>query len=119
MSIKQRRMAKGWTQEDLSLHSGLSTRTIQRVERGEKVGAETLKCLAAVFEESTSTLQKELMMTEHIENKSNDLPLTQLEKKALEQVKELIHDNDSTQLLSIERKAIKHAKNLLSKLKRS
>ncbi len=72
-----------------------------------------------MFEESTSTLQKELMMTEHTENKSNDLPLAQLEKKALEQVKELFDDNDSTQLLAIEKKAIKHAKNLLSKLKRS
>ena len=59
MSIKQRRLAKGWTQDELALHSGISARTIQRVESGQSVGSETLKCLAAVFETSVNSLIQE------------------------------------------------------------
>lgn len=63
MSIQSLRLARGWSQEDLALHSGLSVRTIQRVESGRKAGLETLKCLAAVFETSVTELIKEQDMT--------------------------------------------------------
>ena len=43
------RESRGWTQETLALVSGLSVRTIQRVESGESPSAETLLALAAAF----------------------------------------------------------------------
>ena len=57
--IKKIRISKGWSQEQLAQFSGLSVRTIQRIERGHNAGLESLKCLAAVFELDISTLQKE------------------------------------------------------------
>ncbi len=57
--IKQIRISKGWSQEQLAEFSGLSVRTIQRIERGHNAGLESLKCLAAVFETDVSRLQKD------------------------------------------------------------
>lgn len=50
MSIKEKRLERGWTQAQLAEFSGLSQRTIQRLEKGSPATIETLKCLAAVFE---------------------------------------------------------------------
>ena len=63
MSIQKRRLDSGWSREDLALHSGLSVRTIQRLETGKRASLESLKCLAAVFETSVSELVKEQTMT--------------------------------------------------------
>ena len=46
-----------WTQEDLSLASGVSTRTIQRIEREGGGSVETWKALAAAFDVDVSTLE--------------------------------------------------------------
>jgi transcriptional regulator with XRE-family HTH domain len=56
--IKDFRISKGWSQEQLAQFSGLSVRTIQRIERGYNAGLESLKCIAAVFEIDVSVLQK-------------------------------------------------------------
>ena len=41
------REAKGWNQEDLAYHSGVSNRTIQRLERGQHDGrVKTIQALA-------------------------------------------------------------------------
>lgn len=48
--IKKMRLERHWSQDQLAELSGLSTRTIQRIENGENAGLETLKSLAAVFE---------------------------------------------------------------------
>jgi transcriptional regulator with XRE-family HTH domain len=48
--IKKMRLARHWSQEQLAEMSGLSIRTIQRIENGENAGLESLKSLAAVFE---------------------------------------------------------------------
>lgn len=63
MSLLDRRIAKGWTQEQLAEHAGLSVRTIQRVEGGHAASLETLKCLAAVFETTVRTLVEEQAMS--------------------------------------------------------
>ncbi len=55
--IKTLRLQRGWSQEQFAGFSGLSTRTIQRIERGQKPGLESLKSLAAVFETSVAALQ--------------------------------------------------------------
>lgn len=56
MGVKQLRLDKGWSQEELSQLSGLSVRTIQRIEQGNKAGLESLKALASVFELQVSDL---------------------------------------------------------------
>jgi transcriptional regulator with XRE-family HTH domain len=48
--IKEMRLERHWSQDQLSEMSGLSIRTIQRIESGENAGLESLKSLAAVFE---------------------------------------------------------------------
>jgi transcriptional regulator with XRE-family HTH domain len=48
--IKKMRLERHWSQEQLAEMSGLSIRTIQRIEKGENAGLESLKSLAAVFE---------------------------------------------------------------------
>lgn len=57
--IKKIRISKGWSQEQLAQFSGLSVRTIQRIERRHNAGLESLKCIAAVFDMEISALQKE------------------------------------------------------------
>jgi len=49
MLIQKLRLQRGWSQEQLAEISGLSARTIQRVERGQPASLETLKALGAVF----------------------------------------------------------------------
>ncbi|HGP6770839.1 TPA: helix-turn-helix domain-containing protein, partial [Vibrio cholerae O1] len=48
--IKKLRERKNWSQEQLATMSGLSVRTIQRIESGNKASIESLKSLASVFE---------------------------------------------------------------------
>jgi len=48
--LKKMRLERHWSQDQLSEMSGLSIRTIQRIENGENAGLESLKSLAAVFE---------------------------------------------------------------------
>lgn len=50
--IRVLRQQKGWTQADLAEASGLSIRTIQRLESGESIAkGHSLKCLRSVFGE--------------------------------------------------------------------
>ncbi len=50
MLIQKLRLQRGWSQERLAEVSGLSVRTVQRLERGQSGSVESLKALAAVFE---------------------------------------------------------------------
>src|SRR5205814_6188705 len=50
MLIQKLRLKRGWSQQQLADASGLSVRTIQRIENGAAASTESLKCLAAVFE---------------------------------------------------------------------
>ena len=81
MIVRKLRLQRGWTQEQLAEMSGLSVRSIQRMERGQNCSLETLKCLAAVFEVDLSALQPggETMNTES--------KLSEDEKEAIEYVK--------------------------------
>lgn len=56
--IKKMRLDRHWSQEQLAEMSGLSTRTIQRIENGENAGLESLKSLAAVFETNITDSDK-------------------------------------------------------------
>lgn len=85
MQVKSLRLHKNWSQEQLAQLSGLSVRTIQRIERGDNVGLETLKALAAVFEvdvnhlKSPNNNEHELFNTEE----TATLPSTLKEKETL------------------------------------
>lgn len=59
MIVKKLRLQHGWSQDHLAQISGLSIRTIQRIEQGQKAGLESLKSLAAVFDIHITELQKE------------------------------------------------------------
>ena len=50
MIVRKLRLQRGWTQEHLAELTGLSVRSIQRLERGQSPSLETLKALAAVLE---------------------------------------------------------------------
>lgn len=56
--IKKLRLERHWSQEQLAEMSGLSVRTIQRIENGENAGLESLKALAAVFETTIEDSKK-------------------------------------------------------------
>ena len=64
MLIRKRRIDKGWSQETLAQVSGLSVRTVQRIERGGKASLETMNALAAVLDVDVPTLTKETGMNE-------------------------------------------------------
>ena len=59
MNIRKLRKQKHWSQNQLAQMSGFSIRTIQRIERDQKAGLESLKALSAVFGIEISELQRE------------------------------------------------------------
>lgn len=62
MLIQKLRLKRGWSQQQLAEASGLSVRTIQRLEAGHPANVESLKSLAAVFEVEFATLDPEQNM---------------------------------------------------------
>ncbi len=60
MIVKKLRAEKNWSQEQVAAFSGLSIRTIQRVESGQSASLETLKSLASVFEVDISKLTEDI-----------------------------------------------------------
>lgn len=62
MIVKKLREQRSWSQEQLAQMAGISLRTIQRVEAGNRASLETLKCLASVFEVEINTLTEEIIV---------------------------------------------------------
>ena len=96
MIVRKLRLKKGWSQETLAELTGLSVRTIQRVERGHKVSLETARSLASVFQVDLSTFQQGVPNmntqnnTQETLNSQHDIKVETLkgdEKEALEYVK--------------------------------
>ncbi|CNH34723.1 helix-turn-helix domain-containing protein [Yersinia pekkanenii] len=54
--IRELRLAKAWSQEQLAELCSLSVRTIQRIENGEQASLETLSAIAAVMDLKVSEL---------------------------------------------------------------
>lgn len=84
MIVRKLRLQRGWSQEQLAEMSGLSVRTIQRIERGQNSSPDSLKLLAAVFDTDFSRLMEGTTMSEQTET-----GITEDEKRALQHVKEL------------------------------
>lgn len=70
--IKNLRTKHHYSQEQLAQMSGLSLRTIQRVESGQSASLETLKSLAAVFEIDLDVLKGDISV---IDKKSEEWAL--------------------------------------------
>ena len=60
--IREMRLERHWSQDQLAEMSGLSIRTIQRIENGENAGLESLKALGAVFDTNISDSDKKVEM---------------------------------------------------------
>ena len=75
MSVRKLRVERGWSQEQLALMSGLSIRTIQRIECGQTPALESLKSLAAVFEVHIQDLTMEKQEMNASENRQPDDPV--------------------------------------------
>ena len=72
MNVQKLRLQRGWSQQQLADLSGLSTRTIQRIENGQPASAESLKSLASVFEIDFSTLTSEQDMSASTPSKQDE-----------------------------------------------
>ncbi len=100
MIVRTLREDRGWSQEQLAQTSGVSVRTIQRIETGGRASLETLKCFAAGFETTIPELKKDADMTDH------DKPIESVEpapKPPLE---------DTPGLSDDDRAALRYARNL-------
>lgn len=75
MILKQLRLSRHLSQEQLAQMSGLSARTIQRIESGHSPSLESLKCLASVFEVDISTLNQEKFMIDKKSDNWQKLPM--------------------------------------------
>ena len=81
MMVRKLRLENGGSQEQLAQFSGLSVRTIQRIERGRQAGSESLKSLAAVFNTNITTLSQEPDMS--------TTEITAREQQVLTQVRDI------------------------------
>ena len=84
MNIQKLRLQRGWSQQQLAELSGLSSRTIQRIENGQPASAESLKSLASVFEIDFTTLTSEPDMSA-----TTATPCRQDEQLALAKVRKI------------------------------
>jgi transcriptional regulator with XRE-family HTH domain len=74
MILKQLRLSRNFSQEQLAQMSGLNVRTIQRIESGHKASVESLKCLAAALEVEISTLEQEKFVIDKQNSNWHNLP---------------------------------------------
>jgi transcriptional regulator with XRE-family HTH domain len=94
MQVQKLRLQRGWSQQQLAELSGLSVRTIQRIENGSAASTESLKSLASVFEIDFSTLSSESAMPDTPTTTPNSSPTnkpsaSQQEQLALLEVRKL------------------------------
>lgn len=113
MIIRKLRLQKGWSQEQLAEISGVSTRTIQRIERGKRASLESLKCLAAVFETEINQLQEDPTMTD------TNTPLSAEDRAALAKVRQWMKYDDEGYVIdpslnADEREALEYVRDIKS-----
>ena len=75
MILKQLRISRHLSQDQLAQMAGLNVRTIQRIESGHNASIESLKCLASVLEVDVSTLNQEKYMIDKNSDNWKGLPL--------------------------------------------
>ena len=89
MIIRKLRLEQGWTQQELGEYAGLSTRTIQRLEKGQVPSEESAKCLGAVFNVDANDILAFYANKEPSEDVMNKLSLTREEQRAMREVDDL------------------------------
>ena len=90
MQVQKLRLQRGWSQQQLAELSGLSVRTIQRIENGSAASTESLKSLASVFEIDFPTLSSESAMPDTPTSSPTHTPsASQQEQLALLEVRKL------------------------------
>ncbi|HIP39423.1 MAG TPA: helix-turn-helix domain-containing protein [Desulfocapsa sulfexigens] len=82
MDIRKLRLQRAWSQEQLAECSGLSVRTIQRLEKGGRMSLESRKAIGAAFDIDAGEFEKES------EQQSINKP-TRLEQETRDEVKKL------------------------------
>jgi len=75
MIIKKLRKQRNWSQDQLSEISGLSLRTIQRIEGGNKASMESLKALSAAFDTKVENIEQEIIMVDKESTRWKKAPL--------------------------------------------
>jgi len=75
MFVKVLRQRMRLSQEQLAESSGLSLRTVQRVEAGHRVSYASLRALASVFEVDVDKLELELYAMDKTHTEHRELPL--------------------------------------------
>ncbi len=88
MIVRKLRLQKGWSQEQLAELTGLSVRTIQRLERGQAPSLESARALAAVFEVDIATFDISTKDTGD-DSMNEKAEMTDDEQSALAYVKQL------------------------------
>lgn len=74
MILKELRISRHFSQEQLAQMSGLNVRTIQRIESGHNASVESLKCLAAALDVDVPTLNQEKFMIDKQSDHWKNLP---------------------------------------------
>ena len=74
MILKELRLIRCLSQEQMAEMSGLNVRTIQRIESGRNASLESLRCLASALEVDLSTLNQEKFMIDKNSEKWRSLP---------------------------------------------
>ena len=75
MILKQLRISRHLSQEQLAQMSGLNVRTIQRIESGHNASLESLKCLSSALEVDVDTLNQEEIILDKSSNSWKTLPI--------------------------------------------
>ncbi len=80
--IKELRLAKAWSQEQLAELSSLSARTIQRIENGEQASLETLAAIASAFNIGVAALySSEATAGKYQQAQAIDLKLAKIKRQ--------------------------------------
>ncbi|WDE06473.1 helix-turn-helix transcriptional regulator [Thalassomonas viridans] len=75
MILKELRISRHLSQEQLAQMSGLNVRTIQRIESGKNASLESLRCLASALDVDVATLQQEKFVIDKQSDNWKNLPL--------------------------------------------
>jgi len=87
MKLRKMRLARAWSQEQVAEMTGLSVRTIQRIERGQTASLDSLKALAAVFDVNVCEFQT----VQNQETKEN----TNMDSKLKMDVKDKLNEEEA------------------------
>ena len=75
MILKELRISRHLSQQQLADMSGLNVRTIQRIESGKNASTESLKCLAAALDVDIAIITQEKFMIDKKSDHWKALPL--------------------------------------------